>query len=65
MILNFMRDLPNAHHPAGSIPVMRDIYTTFKDMMAQTNAESVVKSIHRTAVNSGKLALGQEPHRPA
>ena len=58
----FMRDYLTLHHPAGSIPVMRDIYTTFKDMMAQTNAESVVKSIHRTAVNYGKLALGQEPH---
>lgn len=58
----FMRDYLTLHHPAGSIPVMRDIYTTFKDMMAQTNAESVVKSIHSTAVNYGKLALGQEPH---
>lgn len=58
----FMRDYLTLHHPAGSIPVMRDIYTTFKDIMAQTNAESVVKSIHRTAVNYGKLALGQEPH---
>lgn len=58
----FMRDYLILHHPAGSIPVMRDIYTTFKDLMAQTSADNVVKSIHRTAGHYARLALGQEPH---
>ena len=56
----FMRDYLTLQHSAGSIPVIRDIYTTFKTMMAQADAESVVQSMYHTAVNYGRVALGQE-----
>lgn len=57
----FMRDYLTLRHPTGSIPVIRDIYTTFKAMMAQAEANSVVQSMYHTAVHYGRLALGQEP----
>lgn len=57
----FMRDYLTLRHSAGSIPVIRHIYTTFKDMMRHTDADSTVKDIHRTARQYANMALGQEP----